>query len=226
MKPTAAPAPDAAARPGFIVVEGPIGVGKTSLARRLSQHFGSDVLLEQPDDNPFLERFYQSRRQYALPTQLFFLFQRVRQLQQLRQGDMFRPVRVADFLLEKDAIFARLNLDNDELRLYDQVYGQLRIDVPAPDLVVYLQAPVDVLHERVRRRGIGYERSIGHNYLAAISDAYTQFFYHYDAAPLLIVNAAQANFVDSEADFVMFVDNLKRVRSGRHYFNPLPSDGL
>jgi deoxyadenosine/deoxycytidine kinase len=210
--------------PGFIVVEGPIGVGKTSLARRLSQHFGSDVLLEQPDDNPFLERFYQSRRQYALPTQLFFLFQRARQLQQWRQGDMFRPVRVADFLLEKDAIFARLNLDSDELRLYDQVYGQLRIEIPAPDLVVVLQAPVEVLHERVRRRGIGYERGISRDYLAAISDAYTQFFYHYDAAPLLIVNAAQANFVDSEADFAMFVEHLKRVRSGRHYFNPLPSD--
>lgn len=211
-------------QPGFIVVEGPIGVGKTSLARRLAAAFGSDTLLEQPDENPFLERFYQSRRTYALPTQLFFLFQRARQLQALRQGDMFRPVRVADFLLEKDALFARLNLDDDEWRLYDQVYAQLRLDVPAPDLVVYLQAPVDVLLERVRRRGIGYERAIDTDYLAAIADAYTHFFYHYTAAPLLIVNAGEANFVDSEGDFAMFLDQLRRVKSGRHYFNPLPSD--
>lgn len=211
-------------QPGFIVVEGPIGVGKTSLARRLAAAFGSDTLLEQPDENPFLERFYQFRRIYALPTQLFFLFQRARQLQALRQGDMFRPVRVADFLLEKDALFARLNLDDDEWRLYDQVYAQLRLDVPAPDLVVYLQAPVDVLLERVRRRGIGYERAIDKDYLTAIADAYTQFFYHYTAAPLLIVNAAEANFVDSEGDFAMFLDQLRRVKSGRHYFNPLPSD--
>jgi deoxyadenosine/deoxycytidine kinase len=211
-------------QPGFIVVEGPIGVGKTSLARRLAAAFGSDTLLEQPDENPFLERFYQFRRIYALPTQLFFLFQRARQLQALRQGDMFRPVRVADFLLEKDALFARLNLDDDEWRLYDQVYAQLRLDVPAPDLVVYLQAPVEVLLERVRRRGIGYERAIDKDYLAAIADAYTRFFYHYTAAPLLIVNAAEANFVDSEGDFAMFLDQLRRVKSGRHYFNPLPSD--
>jgi deoxyadenosine/deoxycytidine kinase len=211
-------------QPGFIAVEGPIGVGKTSLARRLAAAFGSDTLLEQPDENPFLERFYQSRKTYALPTQLFFLFQRARQLQALRQGDMFRPVRVADFLLEKDALFARLNLDDDEWRLYDQVYGQLRLDVPAPDLVIYLQAPVDVLLERVRRRGIGYERAIDEGYLAAIADAYTRFFYHYDAAPLLIVNAGEANFVDSEADFTMFLDHLRRVKKGRHYFNPLPSD--
>lgn len=211
-------------QPGFIVVEGPIGVGKTSLARRLAAAFGSDTLLEQPDENPFLERFYQFRRIYALPTQLFFLFQRARQLQALRQGDMFRPVRVADFLLEKDALFARLNLDDDEWRLYDQVYAQLRLDVPAPDLVVYLQAPVDVLLERVRRRGIGYERAIDKDYLTAIADAYTRFFYHYTAAPLLIVNAAEANFVDSEGDFAMFLDQLRRVKSGRHYFNPLPSE--
>lgn len=209
---------------GFIVVEGPIGVGKTSLARRLAAAFGSDTLLEEPEENPFLERFYQSRRPYALPTQLYFLFQRVRQLQGLRQGDMFRPVRVADFLLEKDAIFARLNLDDDELRLYDQVYAQLRLDAPVPDLVIYLQAPVDVLLERVRRRGVGYERAIDSDYLAAIADAYTHFFYHYKGAPLLIVNAGEANFVDSEADFAMFLDHLRRVKSGRHYFNPLPSD--
>jgi len=209
--------------PGYVVVEGPIGVGKTSIAQRLSQAFGSDLLLERPDENPFLERFYQSRKQFALPTQLFFLFQRVRQLQELKQGDMFRPVRVADFLLEKDSLFARLNLDDDEWRLYEQVYAQMSLDLPAPDLVIYLQAPADVLLERVRKRGVGYERLIERGYIESIVDGYTHFFYHYTAAPLLVVNAAEVNFVDSDADFQALLDHLRRVRSGRHFFNPLPS---
>ncbi len=209
--------------PGYVVVEGPIGVGKTSIAQRLSEAFGSDLLLERPEENPFLERFYQSRKQFALPTQLFFLFQRVRQLRELKQGDMFRPGRVADFLLEKDSLFARLNLDDDEWRLYEQVYSQMSLDMPTPDLVIYLQAPVDVLMERVRKRGVGYERLIERSYIESIVDGYTHFFYHYTAAPLLVVNAAEVNFVDSDADFEALLDHLPSVRSGRHFFNPLPS---
>ncbi len=209
--------------PGYVVVEGPIGVGKTRLAQKLSQAFGSDLLLERPEENPFLDRFYQARKQFALPTQLFFLFQRVRQLQELRQGDMFKPMQVADFLLEKDSLFARLNLDNDELRLYEQVYAQMSLDLPVPDLVIYLQAPVDVLMERVRRRRAAFERLIERDYMESIIEGYTRFFHHYTAAPLLIVNAAEVNFVDNDTDFQALLDHLRGVRSGRHFFNPLPA---
>lgn len=209
------------ANPSYIVVEGPIGVGKTSLAKRLAKAFAAQPLLEQPEENPFLDRFYQSRKHYALPTQLFFLFQRVRQVQQLKQRDLFTAAFVADFLLDKDTLFARANLDDDELRLYEQVYGQMKLDLPAPDVVIYLQAPVDVLYERVRRRGSPYERLIERDYLQLIADTYTQFFYHYAASPLLVVNAADVNFVDSDADFQNLLDFIRRTRSGRHFFNPL-----
>lgn len=207
--------------PGYVVVEGPIGAGKTSLAQRLADAFGAKALLEHPEENPFLERFYHSRQHYALPTQLFFLFQRVRQIEVLKQGDMFTSGHVADFLIEKDKLFARVNLDDDELRLYEQVYAHVSLELPRPDLVVYLQAPVDVLLERVRRRGVEYERLIDRAYLQAVVDAYTQFFYHYNAAPLLVVNAAEINIVDSDADFEMLLAHMRKIRSGRHFFNPL-----
>lgn len=209
------------ASPGYLAVEGPIGVGKTSLARRLSEAFGSKLLLESPEENPFLERFYQSPSRFALPTQLFFLFQRARQIEELKQGDMFRPGYVTDFMLEKDAIFARVNLHDDELRLYEQVYAQLRLQLPVPDKVVYLQAPTDVLMERIRGRGAGYERLIEREYVQNIVDAYTQFFYHYTAGPLLVVNVAEINFVDNDSDFDTLVDEVRKHRSGRHFFNPL-----
>ena len=209
--------------PSYLVVEGPIGVGKTTLAQRLARAYGSDLVLERPDENPFLERFYESRRQYALPTQLFFLFQRARQLQEWKQGDLFAPTRVADFLLEKDRLFAQLTLDDDELRLYEQVYHQTRLDLPVPDLVIYLQAPVEVLIERVRRRGIAYERGIDREYLHQLAEGYTHFFHHYTTTPLLIVNAADVNFAESEEDFAMLLEQVQRARSGRHYFNPLPA---
>ena len=207
--------------PGYVVVEGPIGVGKTSLAMRLSEAFSAKPLLERPDENPFLDRFYQSRKNFALPTQLFFLFQRARQIETLKQGDMFSTGYVADFLLDKDKLFARANLDDDELRLYEQVYSQMSLNLPVPDLVVYLQAPVDVLYERVRRRGVAYEKLIERDYLQLLVDAYTQFFHHYTRAPLLVVNAAEINFVDKEADFQTLLEHIRTIRKGRHFFNPL-----
>ena len=205
----------------YVVVEGPIGAGKTSLAMRLAEVFGATPLLERPEENPFLERFYQSRKYFALPTQLFFLFQRARQIEPLRQSDMFSNGYVADFLLDKDRLFARANLDDDELRLYEQVYAQMSLSLPVPDLVIYLQAPVDVLLERVRRRGVEYERLIEREYLQTLADAYTQFFHHYTAAPLLVVNAERINIVDSDADFQMLLSHIRKIRSGRHFLNPL-----
>jgi deoxyguanosine kinase len=205
----------------YIVVEGPIGVGKTSLARRLARSFGSELTLEQADENPFLERFYRNPKSAALQTQLFFLFQRTRQLEDMRQHDLFDTVRVADYLIDKDRLFARLTLDDEEFALYDQIYARLATDTPIPDLVVYLQAPSDVLLERIARRGIRYEQQIEREYLEKLQEAYARFFLAYDASPLLIVNAAQADFVNSDEDYGQLFEQIKRVRRGRHYFNPL-----
>jgi deoxyadenosine/deoxycytidine kinase len=209
--------------PGFIVVEGPIGVGKTSLARRLAETFGSELLLEGAADNPFLQRFYRNPRAAAMQTQLFFLLQRAQQMQELRQGDMFEPVRVSDFLMDKDQLFAKLTLDREEFKLYEQVYAHLTIDVPKPDLVIYLQAPVDVLIKRIGKRGIGYERGMEPAYLRSLCDAYTRFFHYYDQAPLLIVNAAEINPLESEADYQALLEQMALTKSGRHYFNPMPA---
>lgn len=208
--------------PDYIVIEGPVGVGKTSLARRLAQSFSTDLLLESAEENPFLERFYRSPRESALPTQLFFLFQRARQMQAMRQADMFRPIRVADFLMEKDRLFANMTLEDDEYQLYEQVYAQLTIDSPTPDLVIYLQAPVDVLLNRISSRGISYERNIDAAYLQRLCDAYTSFFYQYNDAPLLIVNASELDFVNNDRDYGLLLERLGTIRSGRHYFNPQP----
>ena len=206
--------------PRFIVVEGPIGVGKTSLAKRLAESFGSDLILEQPGENPFLERFYRNRRTAALPAQLFFLFQRVRQIEEIRQSDLFSPVRIADFLLEKDRLFAEINLDPNELTLYQQVYDTLNPDPPSPDLVIYLQAPPDVLMRRVAGRGLAYEKSIEADYLERLGEAYARFFYEYNAAPLLIVNAAAIDPIHRELDYRELLRAIHRTRHGRHFFNP------
>jgi len=206
--------------PGYIVVEGPIGVGKTTLANRLAKSFGSDLLLEGADENPFLEKFYDDPNAAALPTQLFFLLQRARQLKEMKQADMFNPVRVADFLIEKDRLFAELTLDSDELDLYEQVYASMTIDVPRPDLVVYLQAPVEVLLERIQKRGLKHERFIEAAYLQRLCDSYIQFFYQYNSAPLLIVNAADIDFANNEGDYNLLYEQIREVKTGRHYFNP------
>lgn len=208
--------------PKFIAVEGCIGVGKTTLARNIANLFNYDMLLEQPEENPFLERFYKDPKTTALPTQLFFLFQRAKQLESLRQDDIFEPVRVADFLIEKDQLFARVTLDDDELNIYRQVYQKLLIDIPRPDLVIYLQAPLDVLAERIRQRGIASEQNISIDYLKVLNDAYTEFFHYYDGAPLLIVNAKDLNLASNREHFKQLVEYILTIKSGRHYYNPTP----
>ncbi|NNF67167.1 MAG: deoxynucleoside kinase [Gammaproteobacteria bacterium] len=209
-------------QPKYIAVEGPIGVGKTTLARRLADSFDAELVLEEPQDNPFLERFYRDPRRYSLPTQLYFIFQRARQYQAMRQADMFEPVRVTDFLLEKDRLFAQINLDDDELALYDLVYEKLAIDAPVPDLVIYLQAPADVLLRRVSTRGIEYELGITREYMERVSEAYARFFHHYDRSSVLIVNTGQTDLVNTDSGYATLLDQVRGLRPGRHFFNPGP----
>jgi deoxyguanosine kinase len=204
----------------YLAIEGPIGVGKTTLARRLAERLGGELVLEEPHANPFLERFYRDPRGAALPTQISFLLQRSQQAQQLRQSDMFAPVRVSDFLLAKDRLFARLTLDGDEYALYEQIYDRLSLDAPVPDLVVYLQAPVDVLMERIVKRGIACEQKVERDYLVKLSDAYSRFFHFYDAGPLLIVNNATLDAGARDADLDALLSRIMTLRHGRHYFNP------
>jgi len=208
--------------PGFIAIEGPIGVGKTTLARRLSKTFNSDLILEGAEENPFLEKFYHDPKSVALPTQLYFLFQRVKQLQELRQSDLFAPCRIADYLMDKDRLFARVTLDDDELHLYEQVYANLTLNSPTPDLVVYLQAPAEVLRSRIKNRGRMNEQPISMEYLQQITDAYTHYFHYYDKSALLIVNASGLDLVSNENDYQQLVEQILNTQSGKHYFNPQP----
>ncbi len=203
----------------YIVVEGPIGVGKTSLVTKLSDSFGSEMLLEKAEENPFIVRFYQNPRQYALSTQLYFLLQRAQQVQSFRQIDLFQNSHIADFMIDKDRLFAELTLTSDELQLYQQIYRHMTIDAPQPDLVIYLQAPVEVLRGRVTRRGIDYEQQIKNDYLSRLSEIYTRFFYDYDESPLLTVNTQSIDLINSEQDYQALLDEINNIRSGRHYFN-------
>ncbi len=208
-----------AGRYRYVAIEGPIGAGKTSLARKLAEHYQAHTLLERPEANPFLERFYTDRQRYALPTQLFFLFQRVQQLAEVRQLDLFQSLLFADFLLDKDPLFARLTLADDELRLYEQILAQLRPQTVAPDLVIHLQARPEVLAERVARRGNPVEARVEAAYLEALAESYTRFFHQYDEAPVLTVNTEHLNPIDNDSDFRLLLDRIGKLRGRREYFN-------
>ena len=211
----------AAQTPRYIAVEGPIGVGKTSLAKKLATSLQADLILEEVNENPFLERFYREGRSAALPAQMFFLFARARQMETLRQADLFANVRVSDYLYSKDRLFADLNLSRDELELYDQVVATLNVDPPAPDLVIYLQASVDSLLERIARRGVAYERAIDRAYLERLANAYSRFFHTYDDGPLLIVNASQIDPISNDEEYEMLFRHIDKTTGGRHFFNPV-----
>ncbi len=203
----------------YVVVEGPIGVGKTSLSQRLADHAGAKVLLEKPQENPFLARFYEDAARYALPTQLFFLFQRINEVRDLAQMDLFGSRTVSDYLFDKDTLFARLNLSEEEFKLYQTIYQSLAPQAPSPDLVIYLQASTNILIERVQRRGLRYERSISDEYLMKLAKSYDEFFHHYDAAPVLVVNSDNLNFVDNGEDFALLMERIKNMRGPREFFS-------
>ncbi|HSG98162.1 MAG TPA: deoxynucleoside kinase [Woeseiaceae bacterium] len=205
----------------YIAIEGPIGVGKTALARRLAASLDAELVLEQVEENPFLERFYRDSRSAALPVQMFFLFARARQIEDLRQSDLFATTRISDYLFTRDRLFAEINLDAEELKLYDQILDNLDVDPPVPDLVIYLQASVDSLLQRLARRDASYDRFVERSYLEKLCDAYARFFHEYDEGPLLIVNASQIDPVNNEADFEQLFAQIERTTGGRHFFNPV-----
>jgi deoxyadenosine/deoxycytidine kinase len=204
----------------YIAIEGPIGVGKTALARRLADSLSADLVLEEFDDNPFLERFYRDGRSAALPAQMFFLFARARQIEQLRQSDLFSNVRISDYLFTRDRLFAELNLDREELKLYEQIVDNLAIVAPVPDLVIYLQTSVDAILRRLARRDMPYDRFVDRAYLERVTDAYARFFHNYDDGPLLIVNASQIDPANNDADYEQLFQQIERTTGGRHFFNP------
>ncbi|MGE5246734.1 MAG: deoxynucleoside kinase [Verrucomicrobiota bacterium] len=209
--------------PRYIAIEGPIGVGKSSLAKLLAQKFESRLVKEEVAHNPFLERFYENPRKYAFQTQLYFLLSRYRQQKELAQGDLFETGVVCDYILAKDKIFALINLEDDEVQLYESIYKLLVSTLPRPDLVIYLQARAEVLLSRVRKRGIAYERNISLDYLKTLSDAYNEYFFHYNETPLLVVNTSEIDFVESARDLEHLVREVKSVKRGTQHYIPLGS---
>jgi deoxyguanosine kinase len=207
----------------YIVVEGPIGVGKTSLAKMLSAHFKARCILESPEENPFLHKFYRDRKKYAFQTQVFFLLNRYQQQREIRQIDLFNQVTITDYLFTKDRIFAYLNLDENELALYQRIYSLLDGRVLTPDLAIFLQAKPETLLARIRARGVDYEREIDIEYLRALSQAYNTFFFHYEESPLLVVDTSEIDFVNKEEDLQNLIREIRSMKRGTWYYKPLGS---
>jgi deoxyadenosine/deoxycytidine kinase len=206
--------------PKYLVVEGPIGVGKTSLVTLLADQLGGKAILEESENNPFLLRFYRDRRRWAFQTQLFFLLSRYRQQEEMAQHELFSNVTITDVFLPKDRIFASLNLSPDELVLYDQVYGLLRGRLPKPDLVIYLHAETDVLMQRVHQRGREYEKELTWEYLDALNRAYNEFFFGYTDTPLLVIQTTEIDFVNNVADLSELIRQLRHMKGGVQYYVP------
>ena len=207
----------------YIVIEGPIGVGKTSLTKLLAQEFDARSVLEKPEENPFLSHFYQDRKKYAFQTQIFFLLNRFQQQKEIAQLDLFNQITLCDYLFAKDRIFATLNLDDHELTLYEQIFNLLKGQIPSPDLVIFLQAKPEVLLQRIKTRSHPYEKEIDLEYLKTLTEAYNYYFFHYDHSPLLVVDTSEINFVNRKEDFAQLVREIKQMKKGTWYFIPMKS---
>jgi deoxyadenosine/deoxycytidine kinase len=207
----------------YIVIEGPIGVGKTSLTRLLAKEFNARLILEKPEENPFLSQFYRDRKKYAFQAQIFFLLNRFQQQREIVQFDLFNQTTLSDYLFAKDRIFASLNLDDHELALYEQIFSLLNGQIATPDLVIFLQAKPEVLHHRIKSRNIAYERDVDMEYLKTLTDAYNYYFFHYDQSPLLVVDTSEIDFVNRKEDFDQLVREIKQMKKGTWYFNPMKS---
>lgn len=207
----------------YIVIKGPIGVGKTSLANKLALEWDAELILENVDDNPFLSKFYKNQREVSFQTQLYFLLTRTRQVQSFKQQDIFSKPRVSDFMLQKDRLFAQVTLNNEEYDLYDQLYSYMTVDIPKPDLLIYLQAPIEVLMKRIRKRGRDFEKYITSQYLENLNSTYLRFFNSYNGSPLLVVNAEDIDFVNNANDYKNLLNKIYSIDKGKHYFNPMAS---
>jgi deoxyguanosine kinase len=207
----------------YIVIEGPIGVGKTSLAMLLAKEFNARCILEKPEENPFLPHFYQDRKKYAFQTQIFFLLNRFQQQKEISQLDLFNQITLCDYLFAKDRIFASLNLDDHELALYEQIFQLLNGQIPSPDLVIFLQARPEVLLHRIKSRNVTYEKEIDLEYLKTLTEGYNYYFFHYDQTPLLVVNTSEIDFVNRKEDFDQLVREIKQMKKGTWYFIPMRS---
>jgi deoxyguanosine kinase len=205
------------------VIEGPIGVGKTSLTRLLAKEFNARLILEKPEENPFLSHFYGDRKKYAFQTQIFFLLNRFQQQREIAQLNLFNQITLCDYLFAKDRIFASLNLDNHELALYEQIYTLLNGQIPSPDLVIFLQAKPEVLLHRIKSRSISYEKAIDLEYLKTLTEAYNYYFFHYDQTPLLVVDTSEINFVNRKEDLAQLIREIKQMKQGTWYFIPMRS---